>query len=347
MLSQRDLNRTLLVRQHLLERTSMPTLAMVEHLVGLQAQENLPPYLSLAARLDGFDPGELSEALEGGAAVRLVTLRATLHLHTVDDALALRPWVQPAVDKASAANQLNRTARHLPADEVLAATREALTAGPLPVKDLGERLAERFDGVAAAALGHRARELAPLVQVPPRGLWRRSGAVTYQVLERHVGREMAAADERVLVRRYLAAFGPATAADMTTWSRVTGLGPVFKAMADELDVVECEDGVRRYDVPGAPYADGTAPAPVRLLGTYDNLWLSHKTRDHVAPEAARRRWMGGNGGVGHVVLVDGFMAGVWWWRDGAVVTDVPQPLTRAQRAELADEVDRTTSLLAG
>ena len=90
VLSLRDLNRTLLLRQHLLSRTSMPALAMVEHLIGLQAQENLPPYLSLAARLDDFDPLELSGAIERRDAVRFLTMRGTIHVLTPDDALSLR-----------------------------------------------------------------------------------------------------------------------------------------------------------------------------------------------------------------------------------------------------------------
>ena len=83
-------------------------------------------------------------------------------------------------------------------------------------------------------------------------------------------------------------------------------------MKDELVVVECEDGKVRYDVPGAPYAEGDVPAPVRLLGTYDNVWLSHANRDHIVPVEMRSRWAGVNGGVGNTVFVDGFMAGLWW-----------------------------------
>ena len=148
------------------------------------------------------------------------------------------------------------------------------------------------------------------------------------------------------MRRYLRAFGPATAADMTTWSRVTRLGPVFAAMRDELVEVACEDGRTRYDVPAAPYADGDVAAPVRLLGGYDNVWLSHADRLHVVPDDVRARWMGANGGVGNTVFVDGFMAGLWWNRDGRVELDVLGELTRAQRAELDDEVDRVVALLS-
>lgn len=346
MLGPRDLNRTLLARQHLLTRVGLPALDMVEHLIGLQGQDNLPPYLSLAARIEDFDPHELSDGLAAGAAVRLLSMRGTIHVLVPDDALSLRRWVQPALDQASRSNQLNRPARDVPVPDVVAATRRLLAEGPLPVKELGDRLAEAFPGVPGSALGHVARERVALVQLPPRGLWQRSGGVVYQTVENHLGRPTTEVDARALVRRYLRAFGPATAADMTTWSRVTRLGPVFASMADELEVLECEDGRRRYDVPGAPRVDGDVPAPVRLLGTYDNLWLSHADRSHVLSEDARTRWMGANGGNGQAVFVDGFMAGLWWWRDGRVEVDVPGRLTRQQRAELADEIDRVTALMS-
>jgi hypothetical protein len=346
VLSLRDLNRTLLLRQHLLERTATPALTLVEHLVGLQAQENLPPYLSLAARIDGFDPHELSDAIDSKDAVRLLTMRGTIHVLVPDDALSLRRWSQPALDQQSASNQMNRAARGVPLEDLVAATRRILEPGPLPVKQLGERLAEVFADVPAGALAHTARERVPLVQVPPRGLWKRSGGVVYQTVESYLGRPTTQIDVKELVRRYLRAFGPGTAADMTTWSRVTRLGPVFASMKDELLVVECEDGRRRFDVPGAPYAAGDAHAPVRLLGAYDNVWLSHANRDHIVPADVRPRWMGTNGGVGNTIFVDGFMAGLWWARDGRVVTDLFRPLSRSEQAELAAEVATVEALLS-
>jgi hypothetical protein len=346
VLSLRDLNRTLLLRQHLLERVEMPALQMVEHLIGLQAQENLPPYLSLAARLEGFDPHELSAALARKEAVRFLTMRGTIHVLVPDDALSLRAWVQRALDQQSSSNQMSRPARGVPTDDLVATTRRLLEKGPLPVKELGERLAECFAGVPAAALAHVARERAPMVQVPPRGLWKHSGGVVYQTVEDYLGRPMRQVDEHELVRRYLRAFGPATPADMTVWSRVTRLGPVFSSMKDELVVVECEDGTRRYDVPGAPYAEGGTPAPVRMLGAYDNVWLSHANRDHIVPVDVRPRWMGVNGGVGSTIFVDGFMAGLWWVRDERVVTEVFPALTREQQSELDAEIERIGELLS-
>jgi hypothetical protein len=132
---------------------------------------------------------------------------------------------------------------------------------------------------------------------------------------------------------------------MTTWSRVTRLAPVFAAMREELVLVDCEDGRLRYDVPDAPYASGDVPAPVRLLGGYDNVWLSHAQREHVLPSDVRSRWAGTNGGTGNTVFVDGLMAGLWWWRDGRVVLELFRSLTRQQSEELEAETAAVTALL--
>jgi winged helix DNA-binding protein len=346
VLSRRDLNRTLLRRQCLLERTPSTAVEMVRHLVGLQAQDTLPPYLSLAARVDAFDPLELSVSLERAELVRLLSLRGTIHVLTPEDALTLRAWVQPAIDKQARSNQTNRPARGIPVADVVTQTRRLLRGGALSVKELGERLAAAFPTVPAAALAQVARERVPLVQLPPRGLWQRSGGVVYQTVESHLGRPTAEVDLPGLVRRYLAAYGPATAADMTTWSRVTRLGPVFASLREQLVRVECDDGRVRYDVPDAPYADGDEAAPPRLLGGYDNLWLSHADRRHVMDDEARHRWAGVNGGVGNSVFVDGFMAGLWWWRDGRVHLEMFRRLTRAERSDLDDEVDRVCAVLS-
>lgn len=346
MLSVRDLNRTLLRRQHLLERTSMPALAMVEHLLGLQAQDNVPPYLSLAARLDAFDPLELSDALERRDAVRVVTMRGTVHVHTADDALGLRPWVQPVLDRQIVSNQGIREARHLPAAEVVSTVRRILDDGALPVRRLGERLAEQYPDVPAAALILLARQSVPLVQVPPRGLWKRSGGVVYQPIEDFLGRPLAEVDPLELVRRYLRAFGPATPADMSTWSGVTGLRTVFEELRDELVELRCDDGRIRFDVPDAPRAVGDEPAPVRMLGGYDNVWLSHAERSVIGTPEARQKWMGANGGAGSVILVDGFIGGLWWWRKDAVELDLFDSLTRPQGEELDEEAQRIKALLS-
>lgn len=298
-LAARQLNRTLLQRQHLLERVDLSPHAMAEQLLGLQAQESHSPYLSLHARLASFDPYAVNRALEDRSLVRLLTMRGTIHLLTPEDALELRPWTQPVIERG----QRNH-------DEVV----------------------PQF---------HR-----PLVQRPPRGTWKGGGGVEYAELEDWVGAPLREPDVPSIIRRYLRAFGPASAADVTAWSGITRLGPVVAAM-DDLVRHEDEAGRVLYDVPEGVVTDAEAPAPVRLLGTYDNLWLSHAARDRVATPDNRRRWMGPNGGAGMVLLVDGMLEGLWR-RDGDRIGSVEtfRALTRREQAELDDEVARVEGLLA-
>jgi hypothetical protein len=343
--SARQLNRTLLHRQGLLERSPRSVPEMVRHLVGLQAQDTLPPYLSLAARLTTFDPYDVSRGLADRSLVRLLTQRGTIHLLTAEDALTLQPWTQPVHDKEASHSVNVRPAAHLDRAEFRAAVAEVLAEGPLTVPQLGGALAVRFPEVPPAALGALARVATPLVQVPPRGAWRESGLVVYQLADRWLGAALREPDPAAIVRRYLLAFGPARAADVTAWSGVTRLGPVLAAM-DDLVVREDTDGRRLYDVPGGELVDPDMPAPVRLLGGYDNVWLAHAGRDRVTTPGHRKRWMGVNGGVGSTLFVDGMLEGLWRVTDGRVVVEPFRRLTRSEEVELDEEIARVEALLA-
>jgi hypothetical protein len=344
-LTRQRLNRTLLLRQHLLERVAMTPEEITRHLIGLQAQENLPPYLSLAARLTTVDPHTVSALLEKRQLVRLLTMRGTIHLLAPEDAAVLRPWVAPRIEQELRVSQAVGDSRDIERAVIEGAVREVLAEGPLAQKEIGLRLAGRFP-YPATQLGQLARCVAPLAQLPPRGCWKASGGVVYDFVDRWTGVPMAEPDVPELVRRYLRAFGPATAADVTAWSAVTRLGPVLKAM-DDLVQHEDEDGRVLYDVAGAPIADEDVPAPVRLLGTYDNVWLSHAARDRVTDADARKSWMGTNGGVGNTLFAGGWLAGIWRVVDDRVDIDrLHRTFTRQEQTELDEEIARVEALLA-
>jgi hypothetical protein len=344
-LTRQRLNRTLLHRQHLLERTSGDPLDMVHHLVGLQAQENLPPYLSLAARLDDFDPYAVTRGLEDKSLVRLVVMRGTIHLLTADDGLMLRQWTQPCQDRERKASQNVKAALHLDTDEVNTAISDALTDGPLPMKALGEAMSTRFPDVPPTALGQLARVNQPLLQVPPRGAWKQSGGVVLQYVDRWLERPLVDPDPAEIVRRYLRAFGPASATDIGAWSGLTRMAAVVKEM-DDLVEHEDENGKKLFDVADGELADEDAPAPVRLLGTYDNVWLSHAARDRVTEPAKRTQWMGVNGGVAMSLFVGGWLEGLWRIDDGRpTVVSLLRTLTKREQAELDEEFDRVAELL--
>ncbi len=346
--TRRGLNRTLLLRQHLLERSDLTPTDMVGHLVGLQAQESLPPYLSLAARVNDLDPYAVSELIENRALVRVLSLRDTVHLHLPADAATLPVWAAPVREREMKVSQSIGSAREVDRAAFAAAVRDVLAAGPLPQRRLAAALAERFPAHSATQLGGVARVLEVLAQLPPRGCWKPDGstAVAYDFVERWTGLPLAEPDVPSVIRRYLRAFGPATAADVTTWSGITRLGPTVKAM-DDLEVHEDENGKTLYDIAGSPVANEDTPAPVRLLGTYDNLWLSHSARDRVMSPEHRRMWMGTNGAQAMSVYVDGWFTGLWRVEEGRVVlVEMTRDLTRAEKAGLDEEIERVEALLA-
>ena len=210
VLSRRALNRALLARQHLLERQAGPALAMVEHLVGLQAQAPFPPYYGLLARLDGFRPEDLAGLLVSRDVVRIALMRGTIHLVSADDALTLRPLVQPVLDRGLASNWAKRLAG---ADlaAVVTAGRALTSEQPLTFAELGAALTKTWPDHPADALAQAVRALVPLVQVPPRAVWGRSGLARHTPADVWLGRPLADRPSlQVMVERYLAAFGPAS-----------------------------------------------------------------------------------------------------------------------------------------
>jgi len=341
VLGPRALGRALLARQHLIERSALSAEAMVEHLVGLQAQAVPdPPYLGLLARIEGFRPEQLSGLLESRAVVRIALQRATIHLVTAEDCLTLRPLVQPVLERGLWANW----SKGLPGLDHAALAeraRELLETEPLTFHRLGELLAPDFPGCDPAALAQAARCGLALVQVPPRGLWGRSGPAAHTTAEHWLGRslgpEQSAAGLDRMVLRYLAAFGPASVADVQKWCGLTGLGSVVKRLAPQLVEFRAESGRVLYDLPDAPRPEEALPVPVRLLAPFDNLLLSHADRTRVLPEAYRPRVMTQNGLVLGTVLRDGVVAGFWRREPDGLLVRPFEPLSRAELAQVEAE----------
>ena len=347
VLDARALNRATLARQLLLERARVSPLESVRRLVGLQAQVPRDPYVALWSRLDGFRAGQLSTLLEERLVVRTVAMRATIHLLTSDDALAIRPLVQPVLD-----GELARHPEHGPRlrdvdlGPTLAAARDLLDDRPLTTSELRAAIAERFPDLDAPAAAFACRGLLALVQVPPRGLWGRSGAVRLTTLEAWVGRELEGAPSLDdLVLRYLRAFGPATVADVATWSRLTALRPVLERLRPRLATFRDEQGRELFDLRDGPRPDPETPAPPRFLPEYDNVLLSHADRSRFGADGIRSRFAAVEG-LGHGgVLHDGRFAGLWRVEEGALVVRHADPLAARARAEIAAEGGRLLGFL--
>jgi Winged helix DNA-binding domain len=345
ILDRRALNRALLERQLLLRRVDLPVRDTVEHLLGLQAQAIAPPYYGLWSRLEGFDPHELGRMLEAREAVRMTLMRGTVHLVTVRDALLLRPLVQAVIERGHN-GAFGRRMGGADLGELERAVREELDGEALHARELGRRLVARGIGDDTEAMGNATRAYVPLVQVPPRGVWGKSGQAKYATLEAWTGRSLDPdpAIDAVVVR-YLAAFGPATVMDMQSWSGLTKLRDVFERLRPGLVTFRDEAGRELFDLPDAPRPDAGVPAPVRFLGEYDNVLLGHADRSRMVAAGFPWREMLAPGRFVSNFLVDGMLRGTWWIeRDGkrsATLGIRPAgELSPADREEVAAEAER-------
>ena len=336
LLTRRDLNRATLARQLLLERRRLPLVAAVERLAGLQAQWGPAPYVGLWTRVDGFRRETLERALLAKRLVRAVLMRGTIHLVSRADyggfgaAVGRPPWLKPEAEGFG--DRLHDSIRAFGSEP---RTRQEITA--FLAREHG------VHGELAAALWYALRIRGRLTHAPETGLWHASGKVRYLTIEHEPAEPVAARVE--LVRRYLAAFGPATRADVSEWSglRVGDLTPALDAL-EPLRRFRDERDRELLDLPRAPLPAADARAPARLLPRFDNLLLSHRDRTRVLPEQYRGEVIEG-GWVHSTFLVDGSVAGTWDVEKGRVRLEPFAPLPRAARRELADEARRLEAWL--
>jgi hypothetical protein len=333
-LTARECNRALLARQLLLRRVGLSLPRALERLGGLQAQYAPSMYIGLWSRLDGFERATLTRALERRTVVQGTLLRSTIHLVSARDywpwAVAVRAsrrehWLKVAPDAPRDA-EMTKLARTL---------HEALDGGAMRRSEV------------EALIGKRATQAINLwlniVRVPPSGTWERRRADLYAAAEDWLGPQPddvhEAAGRELLVRRYLAAFGPAPRADVASWAglKPAELEPAFAAI--ELRRFDADDGGELIDLPRAPLPPADTPAPVRFLPTWDATLLAHARHAAILPEEHRPKVF--NTKTPQSVptfLADGAVAGTWRY-DGRGEVDV-EPFGRLDRTttrELREE----------
>jgi len=276
----------------------------IERLAGMQAQEPRPPFVGLWSRVEGFAREDLVGALDDGSAVRGMLMRATLHTVSAPDFRAFRPAVQPVLSAAYAGVDKRRR-EGVDVDAVLPVARELLEDEPRTFNELRALLSERFTDANERGLGYAARTHLPLTMVPTDDRWGFPRDADFALAE-------AGADDspEPLVRRYLAAFGPASAADAQTWSGLRGVAGVLEEM-DDLERFEDGQGRTLFDLPDAPRPDADVPAPIRFLPEFDNLVLAHADRTRLLADEHRPRVVTKNLRVKATFLVDGRVAGTW------------------------------------
>lgn len=350
-LNLRELNRATLARQLLLERVPLDVPTAVHRLGALQGQRPRAPYVALAARLEGFEREELSRALHDRTVVRATLMRETLHLVTAED------YPHDAVAMATYFRTLRPN--HLPDGvdmqrvvELAGHAVEAL-AEPLDATTLRPILAKLEQEMADDRVWRRVRTNAPILHVPgeePHAFGQRNRFVAAAAWLGSVEAEEADGLTR-LVRRYLAAFGPASRADVAAFTglAVASIAPALDTLEPELERLTDERGRELYDLRGAPRPPADTPAPLRLLGEWDNVLLAHADRTRMFDDETRKRVIRKNGDVLPTILLDGVVVGTWSWRrkkDVATLEAAPfVKLTRADKADLDREAELALTVL--
>ena len=311
-LSRRAANRATLARQLLLDRACLPVPRALEHLVGLQAQApdaHGVPVSDRPGQVLGAEPGQPAPQAD----IRRVRLmRATVHLVTAADWVALRPCVQPVLDQAFAGQSFAKQLAGVDLGEVLSAAAALLAQASMTRAEIGRALASRWPGRDPTALAYAVGYLFPVVQVPPRGIWGARGPARWAPAESWLGRGLDQHPdlERLLVR-YLGAFGPATVKDVQTWSGLTRLAEVADRLGPALRRFRDDAGQELLDLPDAPRPGPEVPAPPRFLPEYDNVLLSHADRSRIVTGGRPIPLPPGFGGTRGTLLVDGMFQGTW------------------------------------
>jgi hypothetical protein len=318
---------------------------VVRRVVGIQAQDGPAAALSIRPRASGLVAGDVDNALADGSIVLTWSLRGTRHHHARRDVRWLLGLCGPVFGRPGA------RARQLGVDgevgeRAVRALRRALEAeGPLTRAEVRSLLAPCGVDPAGQAPVHvlwRAACEGVLCVVPPGA----GGEERYVLLDAWVpASESLVPDDPAaeLARRYLAAFGPATRADLAAWSGLPAavVRGAWEAVAGEL--VEVDGPVPLGALPGT-IAPDPAPAPARLVGGYDTFLLGYADRSlHLPPEHARAVNAGG-GIVRPVVFDDGRVTATWALRRPrrsdpgyeATVTSLPGAPAVDVSAELAD-----------
>jgi Winged helix DNA-binding domain len=351
VLTAAELNRATLARQMLLQRErGIGVVEAMQRLAGMQAQEPKHPFVGLWMRLSDFEEASLRGALRERSVVRATLMRSTLHLLSAADYAALRLALQPPMRVALRA--LGARAEGLNPETVIPAAKKLLERSPLTFDEIRRRLQEQFPEVNDRALGYAVRTLLPLVMVPDEDArWGFGRAVRFTLGEQWLGQPLVQDGvEQALARRYLGAFGPASAKDLQAWSGVGGMKAVLDGMRDELDVFTDEGGRRElFDLPEAPRPGADVAAPPRLLAEFDNLMLAWNDRSRMIADEHRPLVTTKNLRVKATFLVDGVVAGTWTVAvKRRVATLTLQPFARvAKRAlrELTVEAERLARLV--
>ena len=338
VLTLRELNRATLARQLLLERKRLSPAAVIERLVGMQAQWPAAPYVGIWTRTTSFRREALERDLARNSVVKATAMRGTLHLVTRRDYAVIR----------AAQSETNYPWESSQAKRLAPSMRALAGEGPVTTPEALAHLEREhgLTGIDARRAWGAARVRAHLLHHHETALWlgRPEGRfVALEEPELHDPTDARAA----ILGRYLAAFGPASRRDIVAWSMMHV--PELQRALDRLEPLRRfrdEHGRELLDVPRGPLPDAETPAPVRFLPKWDNVLLAFADRTRVLPEQYRKTVIRANGDVAQTFLVDGSVAGTWSVEDGRVTPAPFAALSRSTTRELEDEAGRLEAFFA-
>ncbi|WP_234293169.1 winged helix DNA-binding domain-containing protein [Fictibacillus sp. FJAT-27399] len=324
---------------------------VLEHLIGMQSQSPTSPYVSLWSRTDNFVHESLSQLLLNRQAVRIALMRSTIFLVTKRDCMVIRPLVQPVMDRTLRAN-FGQKLMGLDYEKLSKFSRNLVESQPRTLNDLGKLLKEKWFDKEPAALAAAARNLIPLVQIPPRGIWGAKGKALHTSAEHWFSQSLSTNYSiETLILRYLKAFGPATISDIQIWSGFTQIHEVIEKIKPHLEIFFDEDGNELLDVPNAEFPDVDTPVPVRFLAEFDNILLSHKNRARIIADEYRSRVFTVNGIIKATFLIDGFVYGLWRIKSQrnstTLIIEPFKPLSQIEKDELVFEGTKLLDFAAG
>jgi hypothetical protein len=345
-LSAAELNRTLLHRQMLLERSDLPLPRVVEGMGGIQMQYAPAGYIGLWSRMRSFRRPMLTRALEHRSVVQATLMRATIHTVSADDYWPMLAGIR-RINREWYARVQARDLAGIDMDAAADATRAILADGPLRMAELTARLEARgFPPRTARLVGM----WVDLVRVPPSGTWEGRRADLYGLADRWLrphGEPTEDEGIELLVRRYLGAFGPAPVRDIASWMGLN-VGQI-RHVVDRMRLRSYSDdaGKPLVDLPDAAIVDGDAPAPARFIAVWDAMLLVHARRAAILPEAYRPRIFSTKTPHSfNTFLVDGTVAGTWRFEADAIELEPFRPLRPDARAELEAEAHRLAAFHA-
>ncbi len=330
-LTARQLNRATLGRQLLLRRERLDVVDAVHRVVALQAQEPASPYLALWNRLPDFDPAELDHAFADRTVVKAHLMRITMHAVGATDYPAFHEAMQVSLRGARLHDRrFKETGLSIAEADALAAELMAFAGTPRTGAEIEGWMDERLGARAHPRVWWAIRHYAPLHHAPTGGPWSFGTRKAYVAARERSGDAIRAAGMRWLVRRYLEAFGPASAQDVASFGMIYAnlvRDALTSLLADGSIVsVEGPGGRELFDAPAGLLPDEDSPAPPRLLGMWDSILLAYEDRSRVIPAQHRKLVTRMNGDVLPTLLVDGYVAGVWRPVDGRVEATAFEPL---------------------